>query len=103
MGFLFGLLVGAAVFSTNGGTPLPSIAAIPLRCLAALDDGDVAYKDCRRLSLAFEVQQQYSSTSNDLSGVNRSNVTAKIDEALALEIRALRSIEAANKAKQEQR
>jgi hypothetical protein len=93
MGFLFGLLLGGALMSggSAGGLP-PSLAEIPFRCFAVVED-QAAYFDCRRLSMTAQLWQQYKST--PYSEPNpRTELMPKVEAAMALELRALRALEA---------
>ena len=100
MGFLFGLLVGGMLAggSGEGGAGLP-FGSIPFRCLASLDDSDESYRNCRRLSLVFEITQQYRNTDDNLTGLSRQSLRDRIEHAMNLELRGLRTIEKANKAR----
>lgn len=100
MSFIFGILIGATVFSGGSSGSMPfSLSEIPFRCFAALDVDDAAYKHCRRLSMALQISQQYQNSPDHLSGVHRGNLAATIDEALVLEVKALRTLEQASKAR----
>ncbi|HLL29027.1 MAG TPA: hypothetical protein VKT73_15425 [Xanthobacteraceae bacterium] len=108
MGFIFGLLLGAAVFAGGDGRPAtPSIlSGIPLRCYAALDHGDNEYRDCRRATMSQELNMQSAPTAggnttcSDIwfgNGVNKYREklfsNCDVEVALTLEIEALRALE----------
>ena len=96
MGFLFGLMIGAAAMS-GPGEAKPMLGSIPFRCLAALDQGDAAYRECRRPSLGVELREYIEHVDSHITGITNRNIRAKIEEALTLEVSGLRQIEAANK------
>lgn len=118
MGFLFGLLMGSTVFSSGNsvmGMQMQQLSQIPLRCFAALDEGDEAYRRCRAPSLMAELNNQSRSSPTDngvcwyfftgLSSQLRQE-TRKVWEdpcntskALDWETKALRSLEARAKQK----
>ena len=94
MGFIFGLLVGAAISSGGGSTP-PILGSIPLRCLAALDVSDDAYRTCRGRSLSRELYDRDQCDSRD-----RANEKSECYLPLNLtwEIAGLRQMQKANEA-----
>jgi hypothetical protein len=111
MGFLFGLMVGGMLASGAPTAGLQTaLAAIPLRCFAALDIGDAAYRDCRRATMMVEINRQSSTDSG--YGVcwyiwrgkeadvykfllDAARPSCDVEAMLTLEIKALRQIEAA--------
>jgi hypothetical protein len=97
MGFLFGLIVGTALSSGGDNSPrLPSsLSEIPFRCLAAIEQSDAAYRDCRRLSMAAQIQQQHDVADCQVSKVCRNDIPHAVDVALDYEIAALHQLESA--------
>ena len=98
MGFLFGLLIGSSLGS-GAATPLPSfLGDIPLRCLAALEQSDDAYRACRKLSIAGQVYQQYTATPNYLTDLSddttarRTELRRAVADAMNWEISALHEL-----------
>lgn len=117
MGFLFGLLMGTAIMSGGTQTQIQMqqmLSQIPLRCFAALDISDAAYRDCRILSMRAELNNQSRSNPTDTGAcyyvhVGRVNILSNPKEweslcdakaAISMEIIALRGLEA--HAKQQQ-
>lgn len=100
MGFLFGLLVGAAI-SGGGDKASPHLPAalseIPFRCFAAIERSDDAYRGCRRLSMAAQLQQQHDVANADVTGIPNSKMAQAVAEAMDWEIAALHELEAAAK------
>jgi hypothetical protein len=53
--FILGLIAGNAMSDSPPGSMQQNLSGIPLRCFAALEESDDAYKECRRPSLRYEV------------------------------------------------
>lgn len=100
MGFLFGLLIGSSLSGSSPATVQQMLGSIPLRCVVALEDGDDAYRSCRRLSLAYEMYHQVDGSPDDVNGHKHGQLGPEVEAAMNLEIRALKEIETAAKAAQ---
>lgn len=97
MWFILGMMVGAGISEGSGGHRLTALGDIPIRCFVALDQGDAAYKDCRRIGLAYQLYQQVANTPVEYSGYQRGTLQAKVEQALDMELTALRAIERAQR------
>src|ERR1700679_2073531 len=98
MWFIAGLMLGSAMSSDGSPAKMPSaLADIPFRCFVALDDGDAAYRECRRLSMTLQISQQVQNTDYEAAGYKRGTMVATVDAAISLEIRGLRQLEKAVK------
>lgn len=95
MWFIAGLMLGSAMSSDGGSSPkIPSaLGDIPFRCFVALDDGDGAYRECRRLSMTLQLSQQITNTNEEVTGYVRGTLRSKVDDAISLEVRGLRQLE----------
>lgn len=98
MWFIAGLMLGNAMTSNGSPQNLPSsLNDIPFRCFVALDDGDLAYRECRRLSMTLQLSQQVSNTNDETTGYKRGTLRSLVDDAISLEVRGLRGLEKAVK------
>jgi hypothetical protein len=98
MWFIAGLMLGSAM-SPNGEAPRPpiSLGEIPFRCFITLDDSDQAYRECRRLSMTLQLAQQIANTNDEATGYKRGTLRTVVDDAISLELRALRKLEASSR------
>ena len=96
MGFLFGLLVGGAMMS-GGSSGVPSLGAIPFRCLAAFDVSETEYRTCRRPSLKLEV---WTYTGCGLSDHNAKTGSCSVEQHLSWEANGLHDLRNAMKQKE---
>ena len=104
MGFIFGLLVGAALSSGGDGSSRlpPSLSQIPFRCFAAIEQSDDAYRACRRLSMAADMAQQCKMVPGRICE-GRDDYDKAIDAGLTWEIAALHKLADAAQAQQKQK
>lgn len=93
MNFFLGILFGA-MLAGGGGQHTAILGDIPLRCLAALEQSDDAYRQCRIMSLAAAMQQQYQNSNDLVTGMGRGKMQTAVAEALTWEIKALKTLEA---------
>lgn len=87
MGFIFGLMIGSMAASGGSSTALPpALGSIPFRCLYAFEQSETDYRDCRRPSLAVEM--------NICQGAGYTDATGHCsrDRHLAWELGALREL-----------
>lgn len=93
MGFLFGLLIGAA--ASSGGSLPPSFGTIPFRCLAAFDISEADYRVCRRNSLRAEI---FNGPCN-YGDLDKPDGPCSIEKHFAWEIAGLRDLKHAIEAR----
>lgn len=55
---MVGLAAGSAGTTSTAGTAPAGLGQIPLRCLAAFEEGEASFRDCRRPSLRAEILAQ---------------------------------------------
>jgi hypothetical protein len=96
MGFIFGLIIGAAVTS-GGSVPAPMLGSIPFRCLAAFDISEAEYRQCRTISLQREI---YEGTPCRRHNMSDPADPCSFDKAITWEIAGLREMKAAMQQKQ---
>lgn len=93
MGFLFGLMIGGMAAS-GGGSSLPALGSIPLRCLYAFEQSEQEYTECRRPSLRAELYGRSSYCRNE----NDTQPGCLWERNIVWEIRALREMKKAAEA-----
>jgi len=102
MGFIFGLFIGAAIFSgdsSNHQNFPASLGEIPFRCFAAIEQSDNIYRACRRLSMTAQITQQCIA----MEGCRGHGIDSghEVDAALDFEVTALHKLETAIKTAKE--
>ena len=91
MGFIFGLMIGAAATSGSPHVP-PMLGSIPFRCLAAFEISEADYRQCRAVSLRREIYEGTPCRNNEMADPAN---PCSIDKALTWEIAGLREMKKA--------
>ena len=102
MWFLMGMMLGSSLSGEEPSARMMSAltSEVPFRCFVALDDGDQAYRECRRLSMTVQLSQQIMNTNDEVTGFKRGTLRLVVDDAISLELRGLRALEKSAPAKQ---
>lgn len=96
MGFIMGLVVGSAL-SSGGSTAIPNIPqGIPFRCLAAIEQSDSEYRNCRWASMYDEL---YKTQTCGARSMEDPKSVCHIESHIKWELAALKELKAANEAK----
>jgi hypothetical protein len=98
MGFVFGMLVGGALFSGSSVAP-PALGSIPFRCLAAFEISEAEYRDCRTLTLRREIYEGTPCRANEMEGVAG---VCSFHRHITWEIAALRELKKAVETRKQQ-
>jgi hypothetical protein len=98
MGFIFGMIVGAALSGDGSPKLPPALGSIPLRCLAAFDISEDEYRLCRMPSMAGELKLSYYCDYSDIRSKDGNNPCGAMRH-MFWEIAALRELKKAQDAK----